>query len=133
MKRGINMENNIAFSKYKLLAIDIYKFCKKHELWGDNIIYFDGKAWSNSETWRGEKGNKIADDLYEYEDRNPRDYFEYANPDTLSMSFEGDLNHVLNGYTNYSWKLEEKFGKLFEKYGLYYEFGHSWNLSAYEI
>ena len=127
------MENNVAFSNYKLLAIDIYEWCQKHGLWGDNIIYFDGIAWSNSETWNGEKGKKIAEDLYEYEDRNPSDYFEYANSKTLSMSFEGSLNHVLNGYTNGGWKLEEEFSKLFKKYGLYYEFGHSWNLSAYEI
>jgi hypothetical protein len=129
MKRRINM----AFSKYKLLAIDIYEWCKKHNLWDDNTIYFDGKAWSNSETWRGEKGKKIAEDLYEYEDRNPRDYFEYGNPKTLSMSFEGSLNHILNGYASYSWKSEESFSKLFKKYGLYYELGNAWNLSAYEI
>lgn len=127
------MENNTAFSNYKLLAIDIYEWCKKHDLWGDNTIYFDGKAWSNSETWHGEKGKKIAEDLYEYEEKHPRDYFEYANPKTLSMSFEGSLNYVLNGYTSRSWKLEEEFSKLFKKYALYYELGHSWNLSAYEI
>lgn len=75
----------------------------------------------------------FAEDLYEYEDKDPCDYFEYANPDTLSMSFEGSLNHVLNGYTRGWVKLEEQFGKLFEKYGLYYEMGHAWNLSAYEI
>ena len=120
-------------TKYKLLSIDIYEWCKKHDLWGDNTIYFDGKAWSHSKTWRGEEGKKIAEDLYEYEDRNPKDYFEYANPKTLSMSFEGSLNYVLNGYTHGWIKLEEQFGKLFEKYGLYYEFGHSWNLSAYKI
>ena len=127
------MENNVAFSKYKLLAIDIYEWCQKHDLWGDNIIYFDGKAWSNRETWGGVKGKKIAEDLYEYDDRNPEDYFEYANPETLSMSFEGGLNHVLNGYTRGWVKLEEQFGKLFEKYGLYYEMGYAWSLSAYEI
>jgi hypothetical protein len=127
------MENNTVFSKYKLLAIDIYEWCKKHSLWGDNTIYFDGKAWSNRETWSGKKGKKIAEDLYEYEDKDPCDYFEYGNPDTLSMSFEGSLNHVLNGYTRGWVKLEEQFGKLFEKYGLYYEMGYAWSLSAYEI
>ena len=127
------MDNNVAFSKYKQLAIDIYKWCKKHDLWGDNIIYFDGVAWSNGETWSGEKGKRIDEDLYEYENRNPSDYFEYANPETLSMSFEGSLNYVLNGYTRDSGKLETEFMKLFEKYGLYYELGHAWNLSAYEI
>ena len=120
-------------TKYKLLAIDIYEWCKKHNIWDDNTIYFDGKAWSNRETWGGAKGKKITDDLYEYEDKDPCDYFEYGNPDTLSMSFEGSLNHVLNGYTRGWVKLEEQFGKLFEKYNLYYEMGYAWSLSAYEI
>lgn len=117
----------------ELLAKDIYEWCIKNELWGDNTIYFGGKAWSSSSTWSGVKGKKITEDLYEYEDKNPLDYFEYANPDTLSMSFEGELNYVLNGYT-YGWvKLEAEFLALFEKYGYYYEMGYSWSLSAYEI
>ena len=127
------MENNTAFSKYKLLAIDVYEFCKKHDLWGDNTIYFDGKAWSSSNEWAGIKGKKISDDLYEYENKNPCDYFEYGNPETLSMSFEGSLNYVLNGYVRGWTKLEEEFGKLFNKHGLYYEMGYSWSLSAYKI
>ena len=119
-------------TKYKLLAIDIYEWCKKHDLWGDNTIYFDGKAWSNSETWSGEKGKKIADDLYEYEDRNPRDYFE-GSSSLLSMSFEGSLNHVLNGYVSDWVKLSDNFYKLFKKYGLIFEMYNSWNGNAYEI
>ena len=120
-------------TKMEMLAKDIYNWCIKKDLWGDNIIYFNGKAWSSSSTWSGVKGKKIAKDLYEYEDKNPLDYFEYANPDTLSMSFEGSLNHVLNGYS-YGWvKLEAEFLSLFEKYGYYYEMGYSWSLSAYKI
>lgn len=119
-------------SKYAALAKDIYKWCKKKNLWGDNIIYFDGKAWSSSETWGKEQGKKIAEDLYEYEGCNPKNYFEFANPDTLSMSFEGSLNHVLNGYVSGWSKLEIEFGNIFAKHGCYYELGHAWNLSAYE-
>lgn len=117
----------------KDLAIEIYEWCQKNDLWGDNIIYFNGIAWSNEPTWGGVEGKKITEDLYEYEDRDPLDYFEFANPDTISMSFEGPLNYVLNGYSVRSGKLEREFSKLFEKYGLYYELGHSWNLAAYEI
>ena len=127
------MENNVAFSKYKLLAIDIYEFCRKHDLWDDNVIYFDGKAWTNSEVWYGEEGKNLAEELYEYENRNPKDYFEYANKNTLSMSFEGGLNHMLNGHMIGWIKLEEQFSKLFTKYNLYYEMGYAWSLSAYEI
>lgn len=120
-------------NKMELLARDIYNWCIKNDLWGDNIIYFNGKAWSSSSTWSGIEGKKIDDELYEYENKNPLDYFEYANTETLSMSFEGSLNHVLNGYVHGWVKLEAEFSKLFEKYGLYYEMGYAWNLSAYEI
>lgn len=115
------------------LARDIYNWCIEKDLWGDNIIYFNGKAWNNSKTWNGRRGVQIDEDLYEYEDKNPLDYFEYGNPKTLSMSFEGSLNYVLNGYVRGWVKLEDEFRRLFEKYGLYYEMGHAWNLAAYEI
>ena len=61
------------------LAKDIYDWCIKRDLWGDNCIYFNGKAWASWDTWGQEVGKKIADNLYEYENRNPKDYFEYAN------------------------------------------------------
>ena len=120
-------------SKNESLANDIYKWCKKKRLWGDNCIYFNGKAWASWSEWHGENGKKINEDLYEYENKNPKDYFEYANPDTVSMSFEGPLNHVLNGYVRGWVKLESEFSKLFEKYGYYYELGYTWSLSAYEL
>lgn len=118
-------------SKYKALAKEIYLWCKANDLWGDNTIYFDGKAWSNLQTWNCETGRKIEEDLYEFENKNPKTYFEYANPDTLSMSFEGALYYVLNGYIKGWIKLEAAFQNLFKKYGVYYELGHAWNLSVY--
>lgn len=119
--------------KNKNLAKDIYEWCKKRSLWFDCIIYFDGKAWSTNSNWNGENGKQIADDLYEYENRNPKNYFGYANPKTVSMSFEGPLYEVLNGYVRGWVRLETSFLKLFKKYGYYYELGNAWNLSAYEI
>jgi len=119
-------------TRNKLLAIDIYEWCKKHDLWGDNIIYFDGKAWSNMKTWGGIEGKKIADDLYEYSDKNPRDYFE-GGSSLCSLSFEGSLNRVLNGHVSGWVKLSDQFYKLFEKYGLYFEMYNSWNGNAYLI
>ena len=120
-------------NKYESLTTDIYKWCKKKGLWEDCCIYCCGKAYASWSEWHGEKGKKIGDRLYEYENKNPRDYFEYANPDTLSMSFEGNLFHVLNGYVSGWTKLEQQFAKLFEKHGFYYELGYAWSLSAYEI
>lgn len=120
-------------SKFESMAIDIYNWCKDNWLWHDTAIYFDGKAWATWPEWEGIKGKKIDDELYEYENKNPLDYFEYANPDTLSMSFEGSLYHVLNAYVDGWVSLSEQFYSIFKRHGYYYELGHSWNLSAYEL
>ena len=120
-------------SKNEELSYAIYRWCKKRNLWGDNTIYFDNKAISNLSEWNGEKGKRIAEDLYEYENKNPTTYFEFANPHTVSMSYEGKLNHTLNGHTPGYMKVEADLQKLFEKYGYYYTYGHSWNLTAYEL
>ena len=120
-------------AEMQMLAREIYDWCKAKDLWGDNIIYFNGKAWSAHDIWTGEKGKQIAEDLYEYENKNPLDYFEYANPKTLSMSFEGPLNHVLNGYVPNWSELESEFLALFEKHDLYYEMGYHWSLAAYKL
>ncbi len=119
-------------NKMEALAKDIYDWCIKNDLWGDCCIYFNGKAWASWDNWHDENGIKIADRLYEFQSRNPKEYFEYANPDTLSMSFEGSLYHVLNAYVPGWVKLEKEFLDIFQKHGVYYEMGHAWNLSVYK-
>lgn len=109
------------------LAQEIIGFLERSGLASDVSIYFNNKVMRN-------KGK--YDDDYNYiskwettENVDPHDYFEYAAYDhILSMSFEGPLYDVLN-YT--FGKMEEKFLSIFEKYGLYYELGNAWNLSAY--
>ena len=109
------------------LAKEIITFLEKHELANAVSIYFNNKVVRS----RGE-----YDKDYNYipkwettEGVNPHDYFEYCAYDhILSMSFEGALYYVFNEYHG---KTEEKFEAIFNKYGLYYEFGNSWNLSAY--
>lgn len=119
--------------KMEHLAHDIYNYCKKHYLWGDNCMYFNGIALASWSEWAGEKGKFVDEDLYLYENKDPRTYFEYVNnPNLFSMSFEGPLYDVLNAYCPGWTKHEDNFRKLFEKYGVYYEMGHAWNLTAYE-
>ncbi len=121
----------ISDKKCEELATEIFNWLVDHELWVDVCIYFNGKRWR---TWDG--GNNFCYNERKYfEDiADPKDYFEYVNePNILSMSFEGPLYEVLNGYISGWARLEEQFRKIFEKYGLYYELGHAWNLSAYEI
>jgi glycosyltransferase involved in cell wall biosynthesis len=59
--------------------------------------------------------------------------WKYAVAYAVARVLSGILNYILNAYTRWGYKLEEQFSGLFAKYGLFYELGHSWNLSAYEI
>lgn len=117
------------------LAKDIYDFLIKYEMWMDVYIYFNGICWGTS----NKEGNKFAYNgtPFIYED-DPKKYFEYVG-DILSMSFEGPLYELLNWYIpnypgsyKYYSKLDEEFRSIFDKYGLYFELGNAWNLTATE-
>lgn len=111
------------------LAKEIISFLNKEKLASDVSIYFNNKVMRDRGTW---------DDDYNYipkwettENVDPHDYFEYAAYDhILSMSFEGALYEVLN-YTG--GRKGEEFERIFERHGLYFEFGNAWNLSVYPI
>ena len=111
-------------------ANEIIAFLTKHHMANDTRIYFNGKAIDLRGDWVD-----LPNDEFDYvvkqkviEDINPRDYFEYAAQDhILSMSFEGPLYDDLN----YDFRHVDEFNELFEKYGLYYELGFSYTLSAY--
>ena len=106
------------------LANKIIAFLEKEKIAGDVSIYFNNKVMSS----------RRNDNGYEWiteENVDPHEYFECAAYDHIfSMSFEGGLYDVLN----YSFgRREEEFDNIFDKYGLYYELGNSWNLSVYPI
>lgn len=110
------------------LANDIYTWCLEHDCLQDVYIYYNGKRMSrgkykNSQNAYGHSIVQLIED-----DMDPRDYFEYVRePNILSMSFEGTLYDILNNHDMFA--LQD----LFSKYGLYYELGDAWNLSAYPI
>lgn len=113
--------------KIEELVKEIEEFLRKHDLLGDVCIYFNNKRhmWH----WNYKTEEYVMEIK---EDISPLDYFEYVNKKhILSMSFEGEFYHVMNGYTNYEFKLQDKFNELLDKYNLYYELGNAWNLTCY--
>lgn len=105
------------------LAKSIRKWLLQNEMWFDTVIYFNDKAYSSDD---GEK-------LVVHENEDPSDHFEYVNPDhILSMSFEGPLYAVMNGYCNGCIRLTNEFERILDRFGVYYELGNSWNLTCYE-
>lgn len=66
------------------------------------------------------------------ENEDPRRYFENVAEDhILSMAFEGSVCHMLWYGTNPG--IKKKFDRIFERYGLMYEFGDIWNFTCYYI
>lgn len=108
------------------LANEIIAYLKANDLDMDVCVYFNNKRIRLASEWNRETKELVVVEKIE-EDMNPLDYFSYANEKhILSMSFEGGLYHKIN----YECDTEE-FDAIFKKYGLYYEQGHAWNLSAY--
>lgn len=106
---------NKAMEKLRQEIIELFK---SYELSLYCSIFCNGKRYHY------EHGTETVDDS------DVADYLEYYNRDTLSMSFDGDIYDVFN-YDLFP-SLLEKFDKLLESYGLYYELGNAWNLSLYE-
>lgn len=121
----------------EMLATDIYTWCVKNDMWSDVSIHFNGKTWCMDDT-RGychapQFGTKIGKDIYLYACSNAKEFNEYANEETVSLTFEGGLYSLLNYPHSDRAILVEEFQKLFEKYGYYYEQGHAWSLAAYDL
>lgn len=121
--------------KYEKLAMEIIKYLNKHDMWFDVLIYANNKCFASNPTkkdiYEEKKIGKIV--YYEREETDPKAYIEYANPKTITMSFEGPLYHAINYGTGRGHKTEEELSEIFEKYGLYYEYGYAWSLSGYPL
>lgn len=129
--KGENEMAKLNRKQCEALAMDIFKWLLEHEMWQDVRIYFNGKAIG---TYNPETGEYCYNEnrYFTIDDIDPKDYFEYVNEDhMLSMSFEGPLYELLNGYIDCR-ELTDEFMELFNKYGVYYELGNAWNLSVYE-
>lgn len=118
--------------KIEKLAMEIRKFLLEHDMWIDTSIYFNGRCFSTYDSNLDRYFYNDPNNLIARENENPWDYFDCVNPEhILSMSFEGPVCKMLY-YGEYP-GLKKKFDKIFEKYGLCYEFGDHWNFSCYYI
>lgn len=100
------------------LAENIKDFMLKNKLAEDTRIYFNGIAYDGIE----------VDTYRTMQDIKGSDYFEYADNESVSMSFEGKLYHMIN--YGESQRLLEKFNDIFKKHNCYYELGYAWSLRA---
>ncbi len=128
-----NRLNTLTEELIENLAVEIREFLLAEEMWQDVTIYFNGKAFSTYDKENGKYYYNDREHLVVQEDEDPERYFEYVNPEhILSMSFEGPVYEMVNCWPGYS-SIQKRFDSIFEKYGIYYELGNSWNLSCYYI
>jgi len=119
-------------NKQGKLAKDIIDWLLKKEIFDDTFIYVNGKRYG---TYDGEGhynyGTNSWDKVYVEDNKDPKDYFEYAGK-ILSMSFEGPLYDLLNYGFEWNSHAEDELRNIFHKYGYYFELGNAWNLTAVE-
>lgn len=112
-------------NKIERLRLEIVALLAKNEVIGDVNFYCNNKRYKYDYS-----GNCTIE-----EDIDVTEYLEYCNPETLSMTFEGDFYSIINYDYGYAFgaQIIDKFNTILKKYGLYFEQGNAWNLSLYPI
>ena len=124
------MAKRLTEERIEKMAVEIRAFLLEHGIWQDTAIYFNGKRFTTRDPETKKYYYNDPEKLFVEDNQNPRDSFEYVADDhILSMSFEGPVYHMINGYALGG--LVRRFNKIFEKYGVYYEHGDAWNLTCY--
>ena len=120
--------NKITKQDIERLAKEIMIFLEDNDMLDGVSIYFNNKRVSTEFELIGDEVKYI---WKEESTVDPNKYLEYASYNhILSMSFEGTLYNKLNYEFD---KRIEEFYEIFKRYGLYFELGNSWNLTAYPI
>lgn len=119
----------------KSIATELMDYFQKEDLWYETIIYVAGERYF-SDGWNAEKEHNAKrcttanGTVYFVEENiNVKDYIEYSNPDTITLAFEGPLYTVIDNNLDFAFDLDKKF---LDEYGLYFELGYQWSMSAYE-
>lgn len=115
-------------NKIEKLALEITRVLDKHNSSSDTAIYFNNKRLATFTD--GSYGKWVLQEGYK-----GSDYTDYANNETITMTFEGmgSLYDAINYFNSETQTLLLELDELFESYGYYYEMGNSWNLALFEI
>lgn len=109
------------------MANEVWKALEKHDCLSGCVLYYNNKRKFLDSHWDRDN-NKFTYEIVEQENIDPHDYFEYAAYNHIfSMSFDGSPVYDYYNDFNYECKFLDK---IFNKYGLYSELGHSWNLTC---
>lgn len=127
--KPVKSDDREAKRRFVMRLID---WLESYGFWQDVAIYANGLKFAsdryNEDTEIIESTTRKGTIYYESRVPDPRKIVEYANPDLITMTFEGPLYNAIN----YDSDAEKGLAELFSRYGMYFEFGYAWSLSAYE-
>jgi hypothetical protein len=124
-------------NKMEKIARDIIQFLSAKYMWAgtDTIIFVNNKAIKPKSGISMDSFDFIVEDGV-----SPKTYIEYSNPETVTVSFDGSPLYEAINYGDYnpitdkySWRTVDQLNDLIESHGYYYELGHAWNFTLYEI
>ncbi len=129
--QNLKEEQNLTKAKKYQFAKNIVKCLIDNEMWNDSInLYVNDECWTPDGKFNDEydwvpngKGYKVEQGV------DPRMYFDYVNPNGISLSFENDLYNDVN-YG--SMRVYDKLQDIASKYGQHFEIGNAWNMSSYD-
>lgn len=131
-KKGIYSKDNLQSFVYDLIYYLYYtKDYNNERLSNDVIIYSMNKCFYVDE----DNYNQIINNIPIHIEKNVKvkDYLEYYNKDTLTLSMDSTLNEYLYYYDIEGCEeVSNKVSDIFEKHGFYYDFGASYILKAEE-
>lgn len=98
--------------------------------WYDVHIYCNGHYYGSNK--HGEDGTlchtKAGTPYYDLGLADVEKQIKYANPESITMTFEGPFYSDINENP----AVGEKLNEIGKKYGVYYEQGYAWSLAFYE-
>lgn len=118
----------------KNILLDLVTWLVKNNCWDDVYIYINNRRYAADNYGKYDysmdyspKGNLDNVKMYVKEDIKASDYIEYANDDTVTITFDGSNLYDIMNYEGYA-KAEPELTKIFEKYHMYFEMGDAWNI-----
>lgn len=127
------MSKTLTSEQKEQLALELIDYLISKGLFTDVTVYVNGRSYGTYDREHEKFYYNDKDHIVITENKDPRSCFEYVSKDNiLSMSFEGPLYNVLNGYSG-PYTVYDEMGKICEKYGCYFELGNAWNMTCYYL
>lgn len=107
----------------------IIRLLAKHNMFQEVHLFINGREYA-SEAKPG--ATALLTNHIPYYDYGPKDVsktVEYANPDALTITFEGELYHAYNGF--YHSSIVDELQAAAAKYHMYFEQGYAWSTACW--